>query len=61
MTTATNEWAAKRTRAFELRAAGWSQGRIARELGIGQATVWDWFRKADEAGAEQKLEEARPC
>src|SRR5262245_52464758 len=32
-------WIARRTRAWELRARGWTQARIGRELGLHQGTV----------------------
>jgi transposase len=45
----------RRLRAWELYQQGWSQTRIARELGVTQSAVSRWFRQAQEAGGIQGL------
>ncbi len=42
----------RRLRAWELRQQGWSQRRIADELGVTQGAVSQWFKRAHGGGTE---------
>jgi transposase len=43
---------ARRLRAWELKAKGWSQTAIAEALGVSKAAVSDWMRRGREGGTE---------
>jgi transposase len=45
----------RRLRAWELHEAGWSQGKIARELGVTQGAVSQWMRRARDGGGIDAL------
>ena len=45
----------RRLRAWELHQLGWSQRRIARELGVTQGAICQWFRRVREGGGLEAL------
>jgi transposase len=45
----------RRMRAWELHEAGWSQGKIARELGVTQGAVSQWIRRVRDGGGRDAL------
>ena len=53
LNTQLNDWReTRRVRAWELHLQGWSQLRIAAELGITQGAVSQWIKRASQGGAE---------
>jgi len=45
----------RRRRAWELHQQGWSQRRIAAELGVSQGAICQWLRRAREGGGVEAL------
>lgn len=55
-TRASQDWRERRRlRAWELREAGWSQGKIAETLGVTQGAVSQWMKRAREGGGSDAL------
>lgn len=50
----------RRLRAWELRAQGWSQRRIASALGVTEGAVSQWMRRAREGGGAEALRRRPP-
>jgi len=50
----------RRRRAWELHRQGWSQRRIAQELGVTQGAVYQWLKRVREAGDPEALR-SRPA